>query len=70
MKKIGFCLNKNARELIVENPIERDEKLKEKISEIRLKLMEIGLATKKAVDWNLMKSLIRKEKGKYYYFFS
>jgi len=62
MKKIGFCLNKNASELIVENPIERDEKLKGKMTELRLKLMEIGLATKKVVDWSLMKSLIREEK--------
>jgi len=49
MKKIGFCLNKNASELIVENLVEKDEKLKEKISELRLKLMEIGLVTKKTV---------------------
>ncbi len=62
MKKIGFCLNKNASELIVENLVEKDEKLKEKISELWLKLMEIGLVTKKTVNWDLMKSLIKKEK--------
>ena len=36
MKKIGFRLNKNDLELIAKNPIERGEKLKEKISELRL----------------------------------
>ena len=52
----------NISKWMIKNPIEKDKKLKEKITELRLKLMEIGLATKKVVSWNLMKNLVKKKK--------